>query len=197
MLAAGLALFSTQAGAAKPTFVEADLHLGMSTSPYEDGSVAPAWGAMIGVGGKLKSFPPRFYLMAGVLHQPFHSQGTYSMTQEWYRMRQDMLDISLGLRIVIPIYRGLRMYLDLMGLASWHRTDLLRGDTIDRQSSVWVGGGIAAMGLQYRWHRLASTGLRLEWTVYGKLGSTLPAAVGMDVRQNGKLVLAVVQSWYF
>jgi hypothetical protein len=108
-----------------------------------------------------------------------------------------MLDLSVGLRIVIPIWRGLRAYVDLMGLASWQKTDLWRGDTIDKNSDVWVGGGIAALGLQYRWHRFASTGLRMEWTIYGKVGSTLPSAVGMDPKMNGKLVLALVQSWYF
>jgi hypothetical protein len=135
--------------------------------------------------------------MAGVMNQGYHNGGTYSMTGEKFRIDQNMLDLSVGLRIVIPIWKELRAYVDLMGLASWHKTELVRGDTMDLESDVWVGGGIVAAGLQYRWHRHASKGLRMEWTIYGKLGSTLPSAVGMDPKMNGKLVLALVQSWYF
>lgn len=183
--------------AKKATFVEADLHLGMASSPYQDEDVGLAWGGMLGIGGKLRTFPLRFYLMAGFTHQPGEVCGVFSPTGEEFTLDQDIVDLYLGPRIVIPIVRGLRAYVDLMGLASYQKMDLIRGDTISKKSGGWLGGALLAVGLQYRWHRNASTGLRLEWAIYSDPGTTLPGTVGLEPKSNGKLALSLVQGWYF
>ena len=197
-LAAAALLTSTPAEAkARATYVEIDMNLGMTTPPYQDMGLALSYGGMIGIGGKLKFLPPRFYFMAGVLHQSFRAEGTHALTGESYTARQSLLDLSLGLRIVIPVYKGLRIYCDLMAIAA-HQMSEVRRDAIGKKtSSGWLPGGLAALGVQYRWHRNASTGIRLEGTFYGPLDSAAMKMVGLEPEHNAKLVLALVQAWYF
>jgi hypothetical protein len=197
-LAGALLLATMRAEAGnKDTYVEIDMHLGMTTPPYEGMGMALSYGGMIGIGGKLKRLPPRFYFMAGVLHQGYTTEGTHALTGQHFTAKQSLLDLSLGLRIVFPVYMGLRIYADLMALASRHRSEVSRDDLGEKVTATWVPGGLAAAGIQYRWHRNASTGLRVEGTFYGPLGSAAMSTVGMDPRHNAKLVVAVVQSWYF
>ena len=203
MTAAGLALALVATrphearAAKKATFVEIDAHLGMATPTHEQMGVALSYGGMIGIGGKLKAFPPRFYLMAGVLHQGFRADGLHPLTGQEYTARQSLLDISIGLRIVVPIYKGLRIYADVMALASRQKYEVVRAASDSRLSTYWTPGGVVALGIQYRWHRNASTGLRLEGTFYGKLDSAAMSTVDLDPDHNGKLVLALIQAWYF
>lgn len=195
---AAAALTSTPAEAKpKATYVEIDMNLGMTTPPYRDMGLALSYGGMIGIGGKLKFLPPRFYFMAGVLHQSYRADGNHALTGESFSARQSLLDLSLGLRIVIPVYRGLRIYCDLMAIAAHQRSEIEREGIGKKTSSGWLPGGLVALGLQYRWHRNASTGIRLEGTFYGSLDSAAMKTVGLEPEHNAKLVLALVQAWYF
>ncbi|MBW2261072.1 MAG: hypothetical protein JRG91_03785 [Deltaproteobacteria bacterium] len=191
-------LISTPAEAkSKATYVEIDMNLGMTTPLYQDMGLALSYGGMIGIGGKLKFLPPRFYFMAGVLHQTFRTQGSHALTGESFSARESLLDLSLGLRIVIPIYKGLRIYCDLMAIAAHHVSEVKRDSIGEKKSVGWLPGGLAALGVQYRWHRNASTGIRLEGTFYGPLDSAAMKMVGLEPEHNAKLVLALVQAWYF
>ncbi len=196
---AAAALLTSARAEAKPkaTYVEIDMNLGMTTPPYRDMGIALSYGGMIGIGGKLKFLPPRFYFMAGVLHQTFRADGSHALTGESFSARQSLLDLSLGLRIVIPIHRGLRIYCDLMVIAAHHASEIERESIGKKTSAGWLPGGLAALGVQYRWHRNASTGVRLEGTFYGPLDSAAMKMAGLEPEHNAKLVLALVQAWYF
>jgi len=177
------------------TFVEIDAQAGVSTPTFERMGVAFSYGGMIGIGGRLRWMLPRFYLMAGAMHQGWSADGVRPETGEGFTASQSLLDLSLGLRVVIPIWKGLRVHIDLMGLASRQEFEV-RHDS-KRASESWGPGGLVAFGIQYRWHRNASTGLRLEGTFYGPVDSAVMRSAGLDPKHQGKLLVALVQAWYF
>jgi hypothetical protein len=169
----------------------------MSTPTYEQMGVAFSYGGMIGIGGKLRMLPPRFYLMAGVLHQGYSHDGVHALTAEGYVARQSLLDLSVGLRIVLPIHLGFRVYVDVMAVASRQKFEVVRASSADRRGESWGPGGLVALGLQYRWHRNASTGLRLEYAFYAKSDCAAMSTVGIDPKHGGRLGVVLVQAWYF
>jgi len=195
--AAALTFASEAAAGKKGTFVEVDVNLGLSMSPHTDMGLAFGYGGLVGIGGKLEAFPPRLYFMAGVLHQGFDGSGIHPQSGESYRAEQSLLDIPIGLRVVIPLWRGLRVHVDVMALAARMAFESTRGDLGPHESIQWIAGGLLAVGLQYRWHRNLGTGIRLDYTFYGNLDAAAMEMVGMDRTQPGKLFVAVVQSFYF
>lgn len=116
----------------------------------------------VGVGGAFKGFPPRFYLVAAFRYSLLlstHESGTLSS-----ELRRDLVDLSLGLRVLIP-FRRLRILVEgglgdsiLMSSATLNEREEF--DTSEHRFTGYV-----ATGLQYRLHRNISLGLLLEWAI--------------------------------
>lgn len=117
----------------------------------------------LGVGGAFRGFPPRFYL-AGVARWSLLDKTTTSGTTV-ADLSRSLWDLSVGLRVLVPISR-----LRLLG-------EITLGNSI-LTSTADVNGGheryetgesrftvYTALGVQYRVLRSLSVGLLAEWAL--------------------------------
>lgn len=117
----------------------------------------------VGWGGKIKGFPPRFYLIASARFAQLDARVERgSMVSE---IGREVLDASAGIRVLLPI-RRLRILGEVtLGGATLTSTARLNGglerfETDDSSFAVYL-----AAGLQYRLHRNLSIGVLAEWSL--------------------------------
>jgi len=134
-----------------------------------------AGGVTLGVGGKPKGSPLRFY---GVLNFGWGSySGDVTSRVEHATITRDTFTWSAGLRVISPIYRRLRLFGEatLGGLAVTSEgrlgggSELVRGD----DGSFLVG---FATGLQWRFNLAFSLGARVDLTIPTSLEGFDPIA---------------------
>jgi len=131
------------------------------------GSAGPTVGGVVGVGGKLRGFPLRFYLIAELAYSSVAQNGTLSSGALDFHEERSYRDLALGLRVYAPVYGPLRLFVDAMGGGS-HVAALVERDGLTALSSRnWTGMGLLAAGLQLRLFHHLAIGLRAKVVLAG------------------------------
>jgi hypothetical protein len=132
-------------------------------------------GGLLGVGGKLKGFPPRFYLIAEYAHLSRSADGTLPDLPINYAEAWRYNDAALGLRIYFPVLRRVRLLVDLMGGFSRVSGALSREGMNEVRADGWHPLGQLATGLQIRPFFHLSLGVRAKIAFTGGGTSALLA----------------------
>ncbi|MBW2460675.1 MAG: hypothetical protein JRH11_03445 [Deltaproteobacteria bacterium] len=133
-----------------------ELNLGSSFT----GSVGFAGSLLVGAGGRLRGFPPIFYLVGEAGFQLGGSDGQIDGAR--YVDGREYGDISLGLRTYLPILRDLRIFLDILPGATFVTSSLARDGLTELHTSGWYAHFAFGGGVQGRIFRELSAGLRVK-----------------------------------
>ncbi len=119
-------------------------------------------GGLLGVGGKLGSFPPRFYLVGEVAQTRVKDEvregGGFS-----FRHERTYLDLGVGPRVYIPVYGPIRVFGDAVFGQSLATTELERSDFGLIEQEGWVRFSQVGVGAQVRLFHSLSIGARARW----------------------------------
>jgi len=184
-------------GNKKGTSILVQAEGGFASCPYSRITGSLGYGLVLGLGGKFKGFPLRFYLIGALNNAKYWHKDANTKTGEDYSLTMNFMDLGAGLRILVPIVSKFRVYLDVVGIGSHQKANLARDGARDVKSSGWTSGVIVAGGAEFRWHKNLATGLRLEGNFYKKLPGNVPEIVGIEVRGNGRLFIGITQSFLF
>jgi hypothetical protein len=118
--------------------------------------------SVFGFGGKLRGFPPRFYLIGELNYHQGATSGTQPLSGADYRDERSFADLGAGLRIYLPIVGPLRLLGDVT-LGGSHVAASLRGlDRSPLRAEGWVPMFAVAGGAQLRLFHHASIGARVR-----------------------------------
>jgi hypothetical protein len=152
-------------------------------SAGSDDAIGLESGALLAVGGKLKGFPPRFYLYFKTSRAQFgENQIDLSNRQATAHVQRAFTRISGGLRVVIPLLGHVRLNLEFGGgsLRSSNRYEESGMDTrkYDENLSVFEAG----LGLNVRLVRWLSLGVMYDVTYLAEneRGDLIQAMTGDD-----------------
>jgi hypothetical protein len=117
------------------THLIAEVNLGLGIAPETYLGPDFAYGGLVGIGGKFRDFPLRFYFVTGADSVSFSGDGTNPNTGTSFDAARTYVDIFGGLRLLLPIYDQIRAYVDILGAAAYidgsiHRVD---GPAIGKQ----------------------------------------------------------------
>ncbi|MCA9667214.1 MAG: hypothetical protein KC503_16560 [Myxococcales bacterium] len=149
---------------------------------------------IFGIGGKLRGFPPRFYLIAELGYSSNTISGAAPQTGASFRDERTYRDLAAGLRIYLPIFGPIRLFGDALIGASHISASLSRdGHDLDVatgwQTLVAVGGG-----LQVRIFHHLSLGARFKAVVTGDDVAGLRALSGTSPT---RLSATAGVTWHF
>jgi hypothetical protein len=144
-----------------------------------DGGMAV--GGLIGVGGKLKGFPPRFYLVAEFAHVARAAAGTLPDLPVTFDESWRFNDAALGLRIYVPLLRHVRLLIDAMAGCSQVSGELHRGGMSRLSTAGWHPLGQVATGLQVRPFYHLSLGARAKVAFSGGGTSAMGELSGSEL----------------
>ncbi|MEM9194613.1 MAG: hypothetical protein AAGF12_35875 [Myxococcota bacterium] len=119
-----------------------------------------AMAGILGVGGKLRGFPLRFYAIAEFSFSFAGSEGLLATGP--YEDSRSYFGMGLGLRTYIPVFGPLRLHFDLVGGAALS-TASLEGFNLGTEGEEWYAMAALAAGVQFRMFRLLSVGLRVRY----------------------------------
>jgi hypothetical protein len=114
----------------------------------------------LGFGGKFSNFPMRFYLIGRL---GWNYASVHGTDQNPFDMRRNTLEYSVGLRLLMPIIKGLRIYADFMLGGTSYLSSMKIGNTYyiykDRSThgTAFFGGGV-----QYRFAEWLSVGMHTD-----------------------------------
>lgn len=150
---------------------------------------------LIGAGGRRRGGFLRFYAIGGLSHSSL-------VRHEWvsrgsrYESSSHQLDVTMGLRIYVPLFGPLRLFTDVLGGGS-HVWSSVQGETFgDRAARGWRRVFSWAIGLQVRVTRDLSVGGRLALRVAGDPLEDLREHLG-DEELEKALSLGGTVSWHF
>jgi hypothetical protein len=178
------------------THLVAELNLGLGVAPVQYLGPGFAYGGIVGVGGKFAGFPLRFYFVAGAGSVDFEGNGTHPRTGQSFASERTYVDIYGGLRLLLPVYDRIRIYLDCLGGAAYIDGWVNRADGPSVGKQDWYAEWIGTLGLQYRWHEYASTGLRAEVLVGGQEAEVLDTFAGEGEGGGARFSVMVTQTWH-
>ncbi len=163
-----------------PTQIDTGTHfiLEMNVGSSFAGSVGFAGSLIVGAGGKLKGFPPIFYLIAEGGYQRGGSDGR--LVGGNYQDGRDYADFSLGLRTYVPILRDIRLFLDLLPGATNATSTLSRDGFADLRSNGWYAHFVLGVGVQVRIFHELSAGVRAKMLFTDDGLGDLRQALGID-----------------
>jgi hypothetical protein len=189
--------FAPEAAAGEAgTHLIAELNLGLGIAPSDYLGPNFAYGGLFGVGGKFRDFPLRFYFVTGADSVNFEGDGTNPNTGTGYTAERTYVDIFGGLRLLMPIYSQIRVYLDILGGAGYIDGTVTRADGPSIGKQDWYAEFIGALGLQYRWHEYASTGIRAEVLFGGQEAEVLDTYAGEGEGGGVRFTVLVTQTWH-
>ena len=125
-----------------------------------DESMGLGYGVLLGVGGKLRGFPPRFYLLfeaSRATHDRESHGSAGSLTSSFTGT-----DVAGGLRVLMPVAGPLRLYADVLVGGTHGEFGLTRAEGTPRESQRWSPLVDLAAGMDFRFHRNLSAGLRFK-----------------------------------
>jgi hypothetical protein len=115
---------------------------------------------VLGVGGKLRGFPLRFYLVGEFAYSSSSDEGSLPAAGLPFSESRSHRDLALGLRVYIPVYRPVRLFFDLMGGGSHATAVFERAGLSTLSTQGWYPLALAAAGVQFRLFHHLSLGLR-------------------------------------
>lgn len=185
------ALAWPRAAEAKGTLFLLELNTGISESPYVEGGPTLSYGASAGVTVRVPATVLRLHLMGTVAHRAGTVVGIHAGTT--YLAERSDLDVYAGPRVVLPVWRMIRIYGEL-GLGTRFSTSMLqRGDGLgglngrDRRFLV-----VTAVGIQARVTPMLSVGLRGELAPLTAAPDLATFAADLSPTQNRLTGMATV-----
>jgi hypothetical protein len=158
----------TQRLRAEGTHFLLELHGGLSGSSADYLDLGWSFGGTVGIGGKFRGFPPRFYAVGSYRSSFYTGEGDHFATGVPYDAWEADHELTAGLRVVFPLWSQIfRLFGELRGGSLGHTATLDRAGERSLQESSWGGVFVLATGLQARWHPNAAFGL----TSHGKNSS--------------------------
>ncbi len=140
-----------------------EAHAGVAVPAYAHLDLGYGYGATLGLGGKLRGFPPRFYLLFSISGDSFGASRINAATGAPYSTERDELTLLAGLRVAFPLFSPLRLVFDVLG-GGMHTSAQLQAATSMRETR-WDAVWQLAVALQYRVSEVFSIGLRLSETL--------------------------------
>lgn len=150
---------------------------------------------LFGAGGKVPLLPLRAYLIGELAYSTSYGGGIQSHTPLEYTDARHYRDLSVGLRLYLPVWAGLRLFADVQGGASHQTVTLERVDFPLRTVSGWNPHFQVAAGLQYRLLHHLSVGVRARMAFTDTDVAGLYAAVGEQVPLRTSLTAGI--TWHF
>ncbi len=170
---------------------------GVAVPASEDLGSGMGLHAALGVGGKWRGFPPRFYVLFGTRWASF--AGEVVQTPTGRGASADVSDTELfgGLRMVVPAGWILRVVFEGDLGTNFHQELVVReeGPLVHEQwAPLWAIAG----GLQARYHRRASAGLRLSHSWRGLDPTRATRAAGWTLDDEGtRTAIELTHTWHF
>jgi hypothetical protein len=124
------------------------------------GSVGFASAFTLGIGGKLVGFPLRFYLLGELGYVDAGSEGV--IDGRGFREDRGYWDLMLGMRVYIPVFGPLRVFVDALGGTTLTTASLTYADMTPQHTSGWDLAAVVGVGLQVRVLHHFSVGGRLR-----------------------------------
>jgi len=181
-----------RAGGCRPaTHFIAEIAGGATT--YGSGGLALE--SVFGYGGKLRGFPPRFYLIGELNYHTSAIDGTLPLSGRAYRDERSFADVGAGLRIYLPIVGPLRLLGDVT-LGGSHIAAALRSrDQPLVRAEGWVPMWAVAGGAQLRLFHHASIGARVRAVLSEDNLDALLAVTGDETPTRVTATLGL--TWHF
>lgn len=129
------------------------------------GSGGLALEGVLGVGGKLRGFPPRFYLIGEAAYNSGTLSSATPLAGVSYRDERTYRDLAGGLRVYLPIYGPVRIFADGLIGGSHVAASLDRQGLAARTAEGWLPLFALAGGLQVRIFRFLSVGMRAKFVL--------------------------------
>lgn len=156
---------------AKGTFFLLELNSGVGESPYAGSAPGLSYGASAGLTFRIPGTPLRYHLLGSVAHRSASASGVHAGTP--YVAHRSDVDLFSAHRLVVPIWRMLRVYGEVGLGTRFSRSDLDRtaglGPLSASQQRFLL---VTAIGLQARISKHFSVGVR---------GELVPLGSGPDV----------------
>lgn len=165
-ICAALSLASAGEANANGTHFIAELNNGLSVPLGYEGGYEPGYalGLTVGVGGKFKAYPTRFYLLGQFNTSSFSADRVFNNKRRL--VDRQVTDVSGGLRMLWPVNNRLRAYAEFgLGFAQIDSTASspdLPGQIILRNTETDLTF-FTAGGLQYRLLRHFSLGVKADF----------------------------------
>jgi hypothetical protein len=113
-----------------------------------------------GIGGKFVGFPLRFY---GLGEVGYAAAGHADQIEgRPFQESRSAFDLALGLRVVIPVFGPLRVFVDALGGAALVSAMLEREGMATQEATEWSWAGVLGAGVQVRVFHELSIGARLR-----------------------------------
>lgn len=181
--AAGALLALAWPLAASGQYLFSEAHIGVAV---QDGQAdeQPAFGTRVqfGAGGRVGGSPVRLFGFGsvGVSHGSGSATGALLSTE----LERTWVDYGVGLRLLIPFSKNVRIYGDLQLGYAHVLSDVSIGQWEQYAAEMNDFAVVLAAGLQYRMARWASVALRTEWTsvVWSDAFDAAGAIAGLDAR---------------
>lgn len=146
----------------RPTHFIAELDGGSST--YGSGGLA--LGVVLGVGGKLRGFPPIFYLIGELSYNTSAESSSSGLAGGGYRDDRAFRDVAVGLRVYLPIWGPIRLFSDAGVGGSYVTANIERQGLPMVSADGWMPIFQLGGGLQVRLFHHLSVGMRFK-AVFG------------------------------
>jgi hypothetical protein len=142
----------------QPTHFIAELNGGSST--YGSGGLA--LGLVLGVGGKLRGFPPIFYLFGELSYNTAAESSSIALSNSSLRDDRAFRDLAVGLRIYLPIWGPIRLFGDAGVGGSYVTANVERAGLPMVSADGWMPIFQLGGGLQVRLFHHLSVGMRFK-----------------------------------
>lgn len=177
-----------------PTHFIAELHGGSTTY----GGGGPVLSALFGVGGKLRGFPPIFYLVGEASYSASRESGGLPTTGIGYRDERSAFDLLAGLRIYLPIYGPVRLFGEAAIGTSHVNADFSRDGHPTLVADDWTVLTRLGAGLQVRVFHTLSVGARFNATIVDEgLESYNEALRNAGTSGTMRTMLTASVTWHF
>jgi len=155
-----------------------------------------AIGGIVGVGGKLRGFPLRFYLVSEFAYSSASDSGHLPGVNLGVDQERSYRDIGMGLRIYVPVYGPLRLLLDAMGGASYAAGTFHREGLATLSAGDWRPLALTAAGVQFRLFHHLSIGARAKF-IFTSDGMEELRAISGDAESGVRTTVTAGLTWHF
>lgn len=169
---------------ARGTYFLVEAHGGLAEPAYDAGDFGLAYGLTAGTTWKLKKYPFRFHLLAGLSARSASSSGTTAYGARFDAARRDV-DLYIAKRLGVPIWGPLRIYGEFGIGNRWTSESVRRnadfGSVSSFENELLV---IIAGGLQARLTPRFSVGARAEFTPVSSDADLIQSAAHIPLTPN-------------
>ncbi|MBW2733313.1 MAG: hypothetical protein JRH20_13065 [Deltaproteobacteria bacterium] len=177
-----------------PTHFIAELNGGSTTF----GGGGPIFSALLGAGGKLRGFPPIFYLIGEATYAASQESGGIPTTGVGYRDERNAWDLLWGPRIYLPIFGPVRLFGEVLIGASHVTAHFSRDGQPTVAADDWLLLTRLGVGLQVRLFHYLSVGGRFQASVAQRgLDAYRSALDSAGVSPSMRTTATATVTWHF